>query len=204
MAEPAFQPQSAMVLAAGLGLRMRPLTLERPKPLLAVAGRSLLDHALDRVAEAGIERAVVNAHYKAEMIEAALAGRTRPALTLSLEPQALETGGAIKQALPLLGDEPFLVVNADILWLDGPVPALRRLASVWDGSRMDGLLLLADMETELRRICDPQAMDALAKQDQRALIERLGGLDVAATLGAAGATPAPQTARSSDHPGDTP
>jgi len=137
-----FQPDHAMVLAAGLGQRMRPLTLERPKPLLTVAGRSLLDHALDRIEAAGIPQAVVNAHYKAEMIATAVASRTRPAIRLSPEAEALETGGGIRQALPDLGSLPFLVVNADILWLDGAVPAIHRLAAAWDPHHMDALLLL--------------------------------------------------------------
>ncbi|MBI1206420.1 MAG: NTP transferase domain-containing protein [Azospirillum sp.] len=139
---PSIAPKRAMVLAAGLGLRMRPLTLERPKPLLEVAGRSLLDHALDRLAEAGVETAVVNAGYKREMIAAAVERRARPAIALSYETELLETGGGVRKALPQLGDEPFFVINADILWHDGPVPALTRLAELWRAETMDALLLL--------------------------------------------------------------
>lgn len=135
-------PQRAMVLAAGLGLRMRPLTLERPKPLISVAGRPLLDHALDRLADAGVATAVVNTHYKGEMIAAHLAARTRPRIVLSPEATLLETGGGVRRALPHLGEAPIVVVNADILWLDGPTSALRRLARHWDPERMDALLLL--------------------------------------------------------------
>ncbi len=142
----ALVPRRAMVLAAGLGLRMRPLTLTRPKPLLTVAGRTLLDHTLDRLAVAGVEMAVVNSHYLGEMIAGHLAGRTRPAIVLSPEPVALETGGGPKAALSHFAGEPFVVANADILWLDGTVPAVRRLAEAWDRAVMDALLLLMPVE----------------------------------------------------------
>lgn len=135
-------PQKAMVMAAGLGLRMRPLTLERPKPLIPVMGKPMLDHALDRLEEAGVASAVVNSHYKGQMIAAHLAGRTAPAITLSPEDTLLETGGGVKKALPLLGSDPVYVVNADILWLDGPSPTLARLARHWNPDEMDALLLL--------------------------------------------------------------
>lgn len=139
-------PARAMVLAAGLGLRMRPLTLSTPKPLIAVGGRTMLDHALDRLAAAGVQQAVVNAHWLADRIEAHLAARTvEPPTLLSREETALETGGGVKKALPLLGDDPFFVVNADIVWLDGPVPALKRLAQAWDPARMDALLLMVPL-----------------------------------------------------------
>lgn len=139
-----FMPKRAMVLAAGLGLRMRPITLETPKPLIAVGGRTMLDHALDRLEAAGVEEAVVNAHWLADKIEAHLAAnpRRRLKLTLSREETPLETGGGVRQALPLLGDDPFFVVNADIVWLDGPAPALRRLADAWKPAIMDSLLLV--------------------------------------------------------------
>lgn len=132
----------AMILAAGLGTRMRPLTLERPKPLVEVAGRTLLDHALDRLEEAGIGDVVVNTHYKAEMIERHLAERRTPRTTISREEVLLETGGGVRKALPLLGDGPFLAVNSDALWLNGPRPAIGRMARAWDPERMDALLLL--------------------------------------------------------------
>lgn len=136
-------PTRAMVLAAGLGLRLRPLTESRPKPLIAVAGRTLLDRALDRLVEAGIAEAAVNLHYLGHMIEAHLAGRPAPRITLSREDaQLLETGGGVKKALPVLGDAPFYVVNADIAWTDGATPALRRLAAAWRDAAMDALLLL--------------------------------------------------------------
>ncbi len=135
-------PATAMVLAAGLGLRMRPLTLDRPKPLIPILGKPMLDHALDRLAAVGVERAVVNNHHLGSMIEAHLAGRTAPAIVASREATLLETGGGVKHALPLLGTAPIYTVNADILWLDGPVPALRRLAQHWDPDSMDALLLL--------------------------------------------------------------
>lgn len=136
-------PRRAMVLAAGLGLRMRPLTLNTPKPLIPVMGRTLLDRALDHLERANVEAAVVNTHYKGEMIAAHLAERTTPpSIILSPEETALETGGGIKRALPHLGADPFLAVNADILWLDGPVPAIQRMADHWDPETMDALLLL--------------------------------------------------------------
>lgn len=134
-------PQSGMVLAAGLGKRMRPITDRIPKPLVTLGGKALLDHALDRLSDAGVPRAVVNVHYKAEMIARHLEGRHQPAIALSVEDELLETGGGILKALPLL-DEVFYVLNADIFWLNGKVPALRRLADAWDAARFDALLLL--------------------------------------------------------------
>ncbi len=139
-------PTHAMVLAAGLGQRMRPLTLTCPKPLLKVAGRALLDHALDRMAESGVETAVVNYCYLGEMIAAHLAGRAEPRIILSPEPEPLETGGGIKRDLPFLGEAPFISANADILWLDGAVPALRRLAERWQPEQMDALLLMMPVD----------------------------------------------------------
>ena len=139
-------PTHAMVLAAGLGVRMRPLTLTRPKPLLTVAGITLLDHALDRLAAAGVGTAVVNYCYLGEMIAAHLGGRAEPRIVLSPEPEPLETGGGIKRALHHLGEAPFVSANADILWLDGAVPAVRRLAEAWDPARMDALLLMMPVE----------------------------------------------------------
>ncbi len=140
----AGMPRRAMVLAAGLGLRMRPLTETRPKPLIEVAGRSLLDRVLDHLQAAGIEDVVVNAHYLASQIEAHVAARTAGSLriTVSVETERLETGGGVAKALPLLGHEPFFVVNGDVLWLDGPRPTLIGLAKAWDETAMDALLLL--------------------------------------------------------------
>jgi N-acetyl-alpha-D-muramate 1-phosphate uridylyltransferase len=132
---------TAMVLAAGLGTRMRPLSDAVPKPLLEIGGRTLLDHALDRLALAGVERAVVNVHYKAEMMRASLATRARPRIAISAEEQLLETGGGVARALPLLG-ELFFVVNSDVFWLDGKDHALTRLADAFDEERMDAVLLL--------------------------------------------------------------
>ena len=111
-------PKSAMVLAAGLGTRMRPISDTMPKPLVEVGGRTLLDHAIDRLALAGVEEIVVNVHYKAEMVVAQLAARTHPRIRISREAALLETGGGVANALPLLG-EFFFAVNADVLWLDG-------------------------------------------------------------------------------------
>jgi MurNAc alpha-1-phosphate uridylyltransferase len=130
-----------MVLAAGLGRRLRPLTDGLPKPLVQVAGQPLIAHALDRLALAGVERAVVNLHYKAEMIEAALSDRARPRIEYSRETELLETGGGVKKALPLLG-ETFFALNGDVFWLDGVTPALARLTRYFDSKRMDVLLLM--------------------------------------------------------------
>ena len=136
-------PSHAMVLAAGLGTRMRPLTDDRPKPLLPLAGRSLLHHAMDRLRDTGIARVVVNAHWHAEQVaEAAAAHGTHPPPRVLREEVLLETGGGVKAALPHLGDRPFVVVNGDAFWLDGPSPALRRLAAAFDPEGMDALLLL--------------------------------------------------------------
>nr|WP_305123370.1 nucleotidyltransferase family protein [Roseomonas sp. GC11] len=130
-----------MVLAAGLGTRMRPLTEERPKPLLRLAGRTLLDHALDRIEAAGIASLVVNAHWFPEQVEDACAARANPPRVLREEP-VQETGGGVRDALPHLGDAPFLVANGDAFWLDGPRPTLERLAERFDAGKMDALLLL--------------------------------------------------------------
>ncbi|MFC0387328.1 nucleotidyltransferase family protein [Muricoccus vinaceus] len=131
-----------MVLAAGLGTRMSPLTEAVPKPLLALRGRSLLDHALDRLGDAGIGEAVVNAYHLAPQVVAACEARRSPRCTVLVEDTLLETGGGIRNALPHLGDAPFAVVNGDAYWLDGPTPALLRLAAAFDEARMDALLLM--------------------------------------------------------------
>ena len=141
-------PKSAMVLAAGLGTRMRPVSDHLPKPLIEVAGRTLLDHAIDRLADAGVDRVVVNLHYKGEMIAARLAGRTSPKIELSREEILLETGGGVKRALPLLGKW-FLVLNGDVLWLDGVAGALTRLARTFDPKTMDAALLLQRTTTAI-------------------------------------------------------
>jgi N-acetyl-alpha-D-muramate 1-phosphate uridylyltransferase len=135
-------PETAMVLAAGFGTRMRPISDATPKPLIEVAGRTLLDHAIDRLALVGVKRVVVNVHYKAAMIAAHLAAREGPPqIEISREPELLETGGGVKRALPLLG-EWFFVVNSDVFWLDGRDHALARLAAAFDPARLDAVLLL--------------------------------------------------------------
>ncbi|HTU52677.1 MAG TPA: nucleotidyltransferase family protein [Acetobacteraceae bacterium] len=134
-----------MLLAAGLGTRMRPLTEQIPKPLLPLGGCALIDRALDRLAAAGVAEVVVNAHWRAERLAAHLAARRgRPATRLRPEPELLDTGGTVAAALAegALGPGPFFVVNGDVLWLDGPVPALARLAEGFDPARHDGLLLV--------------------------------------------------------------
>ena len=137
-------PRTAMVLAAGLGTRMRPLTDTRPKPLIAVAGKALLDHVLDRLADAGVERAVVNVHYLAEQIIAHTAGRPKPRVAISDERGLLlGTGAGVVKALPELGPAPFFHINSDTIWIDGVTPNLTRLAQAFDVASMDALLLLA-------------------------------------------------------------
>jgi MurNAc alpha-1-phosphate uridylyltransferase len=137
-------PQSAMVLAAGLGTRMRPLTDTMPKPLVQVAGRALLDHVLDRLNDAGVKRAVVNMHYLGDQIAAHVKGRAKPAIVLSDERGLLlGTGGGVVKALPALGEGPFFHINSDTIWIDGVRPNLVRLAEAFDPARMDALLLLA-------------------------------------------------------------
>jgi MurNAc alpha-1-phosphate uridylyltransferase len=140
-------PRTAMVLAAGLGKRMRPLTATRPKPLVEVAGKPLLDHCLDRLRAAGVAKVVVNVHYLADALEAHLNNRVQ-GLEIAISDeraQLLETGGGLARALPLIDVDPFLVVNSDNLWIDGPVDSLRLLASNWDEARMDALLLLVPL-----------------------------------------------------------
>jgi N-acetyl-alpha-D-muramate 1-phosphate uridylyltransferase len=138
------KPAKAMVLAAGLGLRMRPLTDHMPKPLVPVAGRALLDHALDKLGDAGVTEAVVNVHYLPDQIIDHVATRAQPRVIVSDErDQVLGTGGGVVKALPLLGDAPFFHVNADTMWIDGVRPNLARLAEAFEPSRMDILLLMA-------------------------------------------------------------
>ncbi len=134
-------PRTAMVLAAGLGTRLRPVTETIPKPLIEINGRSLLDHAIDRLALVGVKRVIVNVHYKAAMVAAQLARRDHPRIEISEEPELLDTGGGVARALPLL-NEVFFVVNSDVFWLDGKVHALERLAAAFDPEHMDAILLL--------------------------------------------------------------
>lgn len=143
---PRTVPRTAMVLAAGLGTRMRPLTNDRPKALVEVGGRALIDHVLDRLAQAGVQNAVVNVHWFADRLEAHLADRAAPRITISDErAELLETGGGLKKARPLLGDDPVFVANIDSVWIDRG-DALAELARLWDPSRMDAALLLARRE----------------------------------------------------------
>ena len=140
-------PRTAMVMAAGIGKRMRPLTATRPKPLVEVAGKALIDHVLDRLRAAGVERVIVNVHYLADALEAHLA-RHADGLEVVISDERgalLETGGGLVKARDLFADEPLLVVNSDNLWLDGPVDAVRLLASRWDDAVMDALLLVVPL-----------------------------------------------------------
>lgn len=165
----------AMVLAAGLGQRMRPITDTLPKPLVAIGGKPMLDHALDRLAEAGVEEAVVNVHHLAGQIEAHLAGRTQPRVTISDERALLlETGGGVKKALPLLGADPFFHVNSDSLWSEAGRSNMRAMVEAWDGARMDMLLLLAQREGSI-------GFDGRGDfvQDAQGLLTRRGSADSA-------------------------
>ncbi len=140
-----MKPQCAMVLAAGLGTRMRPLTDELPKPLLRLGGRTLLDHTLDRLAAAGVERVVVNAHWRAERLAEHVAARQgKPEVVLQHEPELLDTGGAVRKALAsgALRGEAFYIVNGDAFWLDGPKPALAALGRMFVPGQTDFVLLL--------------------------------------------------------------
>lgn len=138
-------PTKAMLLAAGLGTRMRPLTDTMPKPLIPVLGVALIDRILDWFSGSGVNDIVVNSHYKAEMLASHLKRRNAPAIRISHEPDLLETGGGIKKALPLLGQTPFFSANSDTLCIDGKKPALHRLSEAW-GEHMDALLLLHPTE----------------------------------------------------------
>lgn len=140
MAQP---PKKTFVLAAGMGERMRPLTDNCPKPLLYVGGQTMLDRALDALAEAGMEEAVVNVHYLPEMIVEHLKNRKTPKITIAREDKLLDTGGGVRKVLDFFGAEPFYVLNADVVWTDGPAgTTLRQMANAWDASKMDLLLLL--------------------------------------------------------------
>ncbi|MBA3511633.1 MAG: nucleotidyltransferase family protein [Sphingomonas sp.] len=133
-----------MVMAAGLGKRMRPLTATKPKPLIEVAGKALLDHVLDRLRAAGVKKVVVNVHYLADVLEAHLV-RSADELEVTISderPLLLETGGGLVRAQSMIECDPFLAINSDNLWVDGPADTLKLLASHWDGSKMDALLLL--------------------------------------------------------------
>jgi MurNAc alpha-1-phosphate uridylyltransferase len=136
----------AMIMAAGLGTRMRPLTDDRPKPLIQVGGKPLIDHALDRLVAAGVELAVVNLHYKAQMLRAHLDKRRDIEIRYSAEEDALlDTGGGVVKALPHFQNEAFFILNSDSIWVEGYSSALATMARLWDARRMDGLLLLAAM-----------------------------------------------------------
>jgi MurNAc alpha-1-phosphate uridylyltransferase len=138
------KPNLVFVFAAGLGVRMRPLTEKTPKPLIEVAGKPLIDHCLDRFADANVETAIVNVHYLADQIEAQLKGRSRPRIVISDERERLlDQGGAIKKARALIGEAPFYVCNTDAFWIEGPLSNLDRLSAAFDPARMDAMLLVA-------------------------------------------------------------
>jgi N-acetyl-alpha-D-muramate 1-phosphate uridylyltransferase len=144
---PAEVPRTAMIMAAGLGKRMRPLTATKPKPLVEVAGQALLDHVLDRLRAAGVKKVVVNVHYLADAVEAHLASR-RHGLDVVISDERkllMETGGGLVQAAGLIDADPFFAINSDNLWIDGPADTLKLLASHWDEAKMDALLLLVPL-----------------------------------------------------------
>jgi MurNAc alpha-1-phosphate uridylyltransferase len=137
-------PRTAMVFAAGLGTRMRPLTDKTPKPLVRVAGQALIDRALDDIARAGVETAIVNVHHLADQIEAHLISRTAPRIVISDERALLlDQGGGVKKVLPLLGDDPFFICNTDAFWHGAPRSNLIDLAQAWRAAEMDAALLLS-------------------------------------------------------------
>lgn len=140
----------AMVLAAGEGRRLRPLTEHMPKPLIPIAGKTMLDHALDQLAAVEVTRCVVNTYHLADQIHKHLQGRACPEMIISHEPELLNTGGGITKALPYFKEEPFFVLNADIWWRDAHEPCLRQLNKIWDSATMDALLLLVPQEKAIR------------------------------------------------------
>jgi MurNAc alpha-1-phosphate uridylyltransferase len=141
---------AAMIMGAGLGTRMRPLTDDRPKPLVTVGGKTLIDHSIDRLVAAGVTLVVVNLHYKAAMLEAHLAKRHDVEIVFSDETEMLlDTGGGVVKAMPHFGDQSFFVLNSDSIWIENSMPVLSAMLAAWDETRMDGLLLLADMKTAL-------------------------------------------------------
>lgn len=143
-------PDIAMVFAAGLGTRMRPITDTTPKPLVSVGGRTLIDRTLDDLAEAGVGTAIVNVHHLADQIEAHLKGRTNPRIVISDEREKLlDQGGGIKKILPLVGDAPFFVCNTDAFWVDAPKSIVEALAAAFDPEKMDAALLLASTEMSI-------------------------------------------------------
>ncbi len=141
---PCTRPQRAMILAAGIGKRMRPITATTPKPLVEVGGKALIDHGFDKLSEAGVKTCVVNVHYLADLVEFHALRREGPEVVISDERDLLlETGGGVKKALPLLGDEPFFQLNSDVTWIEGVRPNLETMIEAFDAERMDALLLLA-------------------------------------------------------------
>ncbi|HJT43226.1 MAG TPA: nucleotidyltransferase family protein [Rhizomicrobium sp.] len=141
---------AAMMMGAGLGTRMRPLTDDCPKPLVTVGGKTLIDHSIDRLVAAGVTLLVVNVHYKADMLQAHLSKRRDVEIVISDETdRLLDTGGGVVKAMPYFGDRSFFVLNSDSIWIEGAAPALPAMLSQWDDRSMDGLLLLAEMKTAL-------------------------------------------------------
>ncbi len=163
----------AMMLAAGLGLRMRPLTDATPKPLIQVSGKPLIDYGLDHLRHAGVQDIVVNAHYLADQIVSWAEQQPAPKIVISDErAEVLDTGGGIAKALALLGSDPFFVLNSDSFWIDGQKPALQRLIAAWNDAKMDCLLLLCPVE---KTVGYDGAGDFLLATDGRIIRQRGGG-----------------------------
>lgn len=141
---------AAMIMGAGLGTRMRPLTDDRPKPLITVGGKTLIDHSIDRLAAAGVTLVVVNVHYKADMLRSHLSRRRDVEIVFSDETEKLlDTGGGVVKAMPYFGTKPFFVINSDSIWIENSTPVVPAMLAAWDEGRMDGLLLLADLRTAM-------------------------------------------------------
>lgn len=173
MTTTSFRPEKAMILAAGIGKRMRPITATTPKPLIEVNGQALIDHGLDRLAAAGVKSCVVNVHYLADLVEVHVRRRRDMEILISDErDELLETGGGIKKALPLLGEEPFFQLNADTsYWIEGVKPNLEHMIDAWDDSRMDVLLLISETVKAVgysgRGDFDMAKDGALTRRDER-------------------------------------
>jgi len=191
-----FSPKKAMVLAAGLGLRMRPITERMPKPLIKIAGKPLLDWGLDALARVGVDKAVVNVHHLPDQVRSHVSGRASPRIVISDETkQLLDSAGGIIKALPTLGTSPFFLVNADTFWIDGPDPDLLRLALAWDAKKMDILLMLADPHSAVGHtgktdfLLSPEGTLVRSGGDARGLIYAGAAIIDPAIFAGASATP---------------
>ena len=177
-------PKKAFILAAGKGTRMLHLTKTCPKPMLKVDDRTMLDHALDSLEAIGVEEVVVNTYYLADIIEEHLASRTSPKITISHETEPLETGGGVKNAIDFFGDEPFYVLNSDVVWTDNGISSLVAMAEKWDSEKMDLMLLLHPLETAL--FYDGSGDYLMTEKCGKALLAKFGRSDKQANYVVAG------------------